>query len=100
MSSVQSVRGTHDLLPELQAKHNMILKTSAHVFEVFGYSEMSTPIFEFSEVFKRILGEASDIVNKEMYTFTDKGGDELTLRPEGTAGIARSFISAGLSQRL
>ena len=62
--------------------------------------EMATPIFEFSEVFKRTLGETSDIVTKEMYTFTDKGGEALTLRPEGTAGVARAFISGGLSQHL
>jgi histidyl-tRNA synthetase len=97
--SLQSVRGTHDLLPEVQAKHNMITETARRLSERFGFQEMSTPIFEFSDVFKRTLGEASDIVNKEMYTFADRNGEELTLRPEGTAGIARSFISEGLSQR-
>ncbi len=97
--NLQSVRGTHDLLPEVQAKHNMISETARLLSERFGFQEMSTPIFEFSDVFKRTLGEASDIVNKEMYTFNDRNGEELTLRPEGTAGIARSFISEGLSQR-
>lgn len=97
--SLQSVRGTHDLLPEVQAKHNMITSAARSLSERFGFQEMSTPIFEFSDVFKRTLGEASDIVNKEMYTFADRNGEELTLRPEGTAGIARSFISEGLSQR-
>lgn len=97
--ALQSVRGTHDLLPEVQAKHNTIIQTARSLSERFGFQEMSTPIFEFSDVFKRTLGEASDIVNKEMYTFTDRNGEELTLRPEGTAGIARSFISEGLSQR-
>ena len=97
--NLQSVRGTHDLLPEIQAKHNMIIETARRISERFGFGEMATPIFEFSSVFKRTLGDASDIVNKEMYTFTDRGGDELTLRPEGTAGIARAFISEGLSQR-
>lgn len=97
--SLQSVRGTQDLLPEVQAKHNMITDTARRLSERFGFQEMATPIFEFSEVFKRTLGEASDIVNKEMYTFADRNGEELTLRPEGTAGIARSFISEGLSQR-
>ena len=61
---------------------------------------MSTPIFEASEVFKRTLGDTSDIVTKEMYSFTDKGGEEVTLRPEGTAGVARALISGGLSQHL
>lgn len=97
--SLQSPRGTHDLLPELQAKHNLISWTAREVAQRFGFLEMSTPIFEFSEVFKRTLGEASDIVNKEMYTFLDRNGEELTLRPEGTAGVARAFISEGLSQR-
>jgi histidyl-tRNA synthetase len=97
--SLQSVRGTYDLLPEVQAKHNMINSVARSISERFGFQEMNTPIFEFSEVFKRTLGEASDIVNKEMYTFKDRNDEELTLRPEGTAGIARSFISEGLSQR-
>src|SRR5271154_3641154 len=98
MSKLQPVRGTHDLLPELQAKHNIIVDKARSISERFGFQEMSTPIFEFSDVFKRTLGEASDIVNKEMYTFKDRNDEELTLRPEGTAGIARSFISEGLSQ--
>lgn len=97
--SLQSVRGTHDLLPEEQLKHNLIIETARNLAELFGFEEMSTPIFEFSQVFKRTLGEASDIVNKEMYTFKDRNGDEITLRPEGTASIARAFISEGLSQR-
>lgn len=97
--SLQTARGTQDLLPELQAKHNLVIRTAQAIAERFGFREMSTPIFEFSDVFKRTLGEASDIVNKEMYTFTDRNGEELTLRPEGTAPIARAFISEGLSQR-
>lgn len=97
---LQTVRGTHDLLPEAQSKHNTIVDQARSISERFGFHEMSTPIFEFSDVFKRTLGEASDIVNKEMYTFTDRNGEEITLRPEGTASIARSFISEGLSQKI
>ncbi len=97
--NLQSVRGTHDLLPEVQAKHNLIVSKARETALRFGFQEMSTPIFEFSDVFKRTLGEASDIVNKEMYTFKDRNDEELTLRPEGTAPIARAFISEGLSQR-
>ena len=97
--NLQSVRGTHDLLPEVQAKHNIIRDTARLISARFGFQEISTPIFEFSDVFKRTLGPASDIVNKEMYTFLDRNGEELTLRPEGTAGVARCFISEGLSQR-
>ncbi len=100
MSSLQSVRGTHDLLPDTYAKYNTIIQVAREVSQRFGYQDIATPIFEFSEVFKRTLGQASDIVNKEMYTFTDRSGDELTLRPEGTAGIARCFISEGLTQNL
>ncbi len=96
---LQSVRGTHDLLPEAQAKHNTIIGVARSISERFGFQEMSTPIFEFADVFKRTLGEASDIVNKEMYTFKDRNDEEITLRPEGTAPIARAFISEGLSQR-
>ncbi len=70
------------------------------IAERYGYQEVATPIFEFSDVFRRTLGDTSDIVTKEMYSFTDKGGDEVTLRPEGTAGIARMLISSGLSQDL
>jgi histidyl-tRNA synthetase len=65
----------------------------------YGYSEIATPIFEFTEVFSRTLGETSDIVTKEMYTFETKGGESITLRPEGTAGVARAFISGGLAQQ-
>lgn len=100
MSSLQPVRGTHDLLPEEFRKHRYIGDLAADVSLRYGYQEMATPIFEFSEVFTRTLGEASDIVTKERYTFTDRGGDELTLRPEGTASVARAVISQGLFQNL
>lgn len=98
--ALQSVRGTHDLLPEECARHRWIVSQALSVCQNYGFSEVETPIFEFSEVFKRTLGESSDIVNKEMYTFEDKGGESLTLRPEGTASIARAFISNGLAQNL
>jgi histidyl-tRNA synthetase len=98
--SLQNVRGTHDLLPMECARHRMIVDTAAAEAALYGFEEMATPILEFSEVFKRTLGDASDIVNKEMYTFEDRGGDSMTLRPEGTAGIARAFLSNGLTQNL
>jgi histidyl-tRNA synthetase len=81
-------------------RHRRVIDCARSAAERYGYLEMATPIFEFSEVFKRTLGDTSDIVTKEMYTFTDKGGDQLTLRPENTAGVARAFISGGLSQHL
>jgi histidyl-tRNA synthetase len=100
VSSLQPVRGTHDILPEESRRHRHVVDAARRVSERYGYGEISTPIFEFTEVFARTLGETSDIVTKEMYTFQDRGGDGITLRPEGTAGIARAFISGGLAQEL
>jgi len=100
MSTLQPVRGTHDILPDEMRRHRAVVETARSVAERFGYAMVATPIFEFSEVFKRTLGDTSDIVTKEMYSFTDRGGEMLTLRPEGTAGIARALISGGLSQHL
>jgi histidyl-tRNA synthetase len=100
LSSLQPVRGTHDLLPEEMRRHRRVVETARAVAERYGYLEMATPIFEFSEVFKRTLGDTSDIVTKEMYSFTDRGGEQLTLRPEGTASVARALISEGLAQHL
>jgi histidyl-tRNA synthetase len=94
------VRGTHDVLPGDGRRFRAVTECGRSVAERYGYHEIATPIFEFSDVFKRTLGDTSDIVTKEMYTFTDKGGDEITLRPEGTAGVARALISGGLSQHL
>lgn len=100
MSGLQPVRGTRDILPEERRAHRHIEETARQAAERFGYDEVATPIFEFSDVFRRTLGDTSDIVTKEMYTFIDKGGDEITLRPEGTAGVARMLISGGLAQNL
>ncbi len=100
MPTLRPVRGTHDLLPEDNRRHRRVIETFRDIAERFAFGEIATPIFEFAEVFKRTLGETSDIVTKEMYTFTDRGGDLITLRPEYTAGIARAFISGGLQQQL
>jgi len=100
LSSLQPVRGTHDLLPEEMRRHRRVIDVARAIAERYGYHEVETPIFEFSEVFQRTLGDTSDIVTKEMYSFTDRGGEGLTLRPEATAGIARALISGGLSQLL
>jgi histidyl-tRNA synthetase len=97
---LQAARGTQDLTPELCRGFRLIDETALHTAELYGYEEFDTPIFEFSEVFHRTLGETSDVVSKETYTFTDRGEESLTLRPEGTAGIARAFISNGLAQNL
>lgn len=98
MADLKPVRGTHDLLPETMRAHRAVIDTSMHTANCFGFDEMATPIFEFTNVFSRTLGDTSDVVTKEMYTFEDKGGDLITLRPENTAGVARSFISNGLQQ--
>ena len=98
MSQLQPVRGTHDLLPDEMRRYRHVVDTARAAAECSGYLEIETPIFEFSEVFKRTLGDTSDIVTKEMYTFTDRGGETITLRPEGTASVARAFISEGLAQ--
>lgn len=100
MSGLQPVRGTRDILPDESRQFRHVVEVARSLAERFGYDEIATPIFEFSEVFRRTLGDTSDIVTKEMYSFTDKGGDEVTLRPEGTAGVARALISGGLGQNL
>ncbi len=100
MSKLQAPRGTHDIFSDDQLKFNSIVNTAREISSHFGFSEFATPIFEFSSVFQKTLGDSSDIVNKEMYTFTDRGGESLTLRPEGTAGIARAFISNGLQRQI
>lgn len=98
MSKYQSVRGTRDLLPELKNRFRHIEDTAFKCAQNYGFKEIETPIFEFSDVFHRSLGETSDAVSKETYTFTDRGGESITLRPEGTAGVVRAFISEGLAQ--
>ena len=98
MAALQPVRGTQDLLPEDQRRHRAVVETARRIAERYGYQEIATPIFEFTEVFARPIGETTDIVSKEMYTFTDRGGEEITLRPEYTAGIVRAVLSNGLTQ--
>ncbi|HVA14722.1 MAG TPA: histidine--tRNA ligase [Stellaceae bacterium] len=100
MAGLQPVRGTQDLLPDAQRRHRAVIDTARIVVERYGYHEVATPIFEFTEVFARPIGESTDIVSKEMYSFTDRGGEELTLRPEYTAGIVRAVLSNGLTQSL
>lgn len=100
MGKLQAVRGTRDLLPDQARGFRRVAETAREVAGRYGYLEMATPILEFSEVFKRTLGDTSDVVAKETYSFADRGGDEVTLRPEGTAGVARALISGGLFQHL
>ena len=100
MDKIQSVRGTYDLYGAAKRKMKKVVATGSDVVEKYGFEEIETPIFEFTEVFSRNLGDTSDIVTKEMYCFEDKGGESLTLRPEGTAGVVRAFVSNGMQQNL
>lgn len=85
-------RGTRDILPKEVYKWNYVEKKFREICALYGYEEMRTPIFEHTEVFTRSVGDTTDIVQKEMYTFTDKGDRQISLKPEGTAGTIRSFI--------
>ena len=95
MSKIQSVRGTKDIYSSTMRNYNYIINEARYVSELFGYEEASFPIFERAEVFSRPLGVSSDVVSKETYTFEDRGGENITLRPEGTAGVMRSILSEG-----
>lgn len=99
-TNLQAVRGTRDILPEESDRFRYINSVAYEQARRYGFGEIMTPMFEFTDVFQRTLGDTSDIVSKEMYTFVDRGGDSITLRPEGTAGIARSFISEGMAQNI
>jgi histidyl-tRNA synthetase len=98
MPALQPVRGTQDLLPDMARRHRHVRETAFRLAQLYGFDEVDIPIFEFTEVFARPIGEHTDIVAKEMYTFTDRGGGEVTLRPENTAGVVRAVISNGLAQ--
>ena len=100
MAHLKPVRGTHDLLPEDMRQHRAVVDTARKMVRLYGFEEIATPIFEFTEVFQRTLGDTSDVVTKEMYSFEDRNGEFLTLRPENTAGVARCFISEGLAQKV
>jgi histidyl-tRNA synthetase len=93
---IQPVRGMNDILPEQIVLWQHLEQVARGVLEAYGYEELRVPIIEHTELFKRSIGEYTDIVEKEMYTFQDLGGDSLTLRPEATAGIVRAAISNGL----
>jgi histidyl-tRNA synthetase len=95
---LQPVRGTRDLIGEDFRAHHHVISAARRVTALYGYEEWATPIFEATGVFARSLGETSDVVSKEMYSFEDRGGDSITLRPENTAGICRALVSNGLTQ--
>ena len=92
----KAIKGTKDVLPKYVYKNQYIEATCLGVAEQFGYKEIRTPVFEHTELFQRGVGDTTDVVQKEMYTFDDKGGRSITLRPEGTAGAVRSYLENGL----
>ncbi|HSZ55851.1 MAG TPA: histidine--tRNA ligase [Tepidisphaeraceae bacterium] len=96
MSKVSAPRGVQDILPDESWKWQTVEQIARQLSTAYHFSEIRTPIFEHTELFHRGVGESSDIVNKEMYTFEDRGGRSITLRPEGTAGVVRAVIEAGL----
>lgn len=95
---LQTPKGVHDILPNDHEFHTYIKKVVRHRARQAGFRRICTPIFEFTELFKRSIGDSSDIVSKEMYTFEDRKGRSLTLKPEGTAGVVRSYIQNGMNQ--
>ena len=95
---VQRVRGTQDFYGEEMARFDHVVETFNRVRRLYGFSRVDVPVFEFTPVFARSLGETTDVVAKEMYSFEDRGGESLTLRPEFTAGICRAYIQNGWQQ--
>jgi len=93
---LQAVRGMNDVLPDQTAAWQLLERAAREILAQYGYREIRLPLLERTELFKRSIGEFTDIVEKEMYTFRDRGDDSLTLRPEATAGIVRACISNGL----
>nr|WP_301338174.1 histidine--tRNA ligase [Pseudomonas aeruginosa] len=94
---MQAIRGMNDILPEQTPAWRYLERTFAGLLDGYGYSEIHLPILEFTELFARGIGEGTDVVDKEMYTFLDRNGESLTMRPEGTAGCVRAVLEHGLS---
>ena len=93
---IKSIKGTQDVLPSQSYKWQFVERLFLDTARLYGFKEMRTPVFEETRLFTRSVGDTTDVVQKEMYTFTDKGGRDLTLRPEGTAGINRAVLQSGL----
>ncbi|GAM55959.1 histidyl-tRNA synthetase [Vibrio ishigakensis] len=94
--TIQAIRGMNDCLPTQSPLWQKVESTVKRVVSAYGYSEVRMPIVEMTNLFSRAIGEVTDVVEKEMYTFEDRNGDSLTLRPEGTAGCVRAGIQNGL----
>jgi histidyl-tRNA synthetase len=100
MSKLQPVRGTRDLLGAELLQHREIQRIANETTALYGHEPIETTIFGFTSVFTKPLGETSDIVGEEMYTFEDRGGESMTLHPEGTASVVRAIMFEGLTQTL
>src|SRR5579871_1954328 len=96
---IKAIKGTRDILPPASSVWNFVEATAREVFRTYNYREIRTPIFEETALFARGVGADTDIVSKEMYTFEDRDGESLTLRPENTASVIRAFIEHRLDQR-
>ena len=94
--NIQAIRGMHDILPDQIALWQDLEDSARRVLDAYGYLEVRTPLVEVTELFKRSIGEVTDIVEKEMYSFEDRNGDSLSIRPEGTASCVRAAIEHGL----
>ena len=92
----KAIKGTQDVLPALSHENQYVEQTMLRIAQRYGFREIRTPVFEHTELFQRGVGDTTDVVQKEMYTFEDKGGRSITLRPEGTAGAVRAFLEHGL----
>ncbi|MDD5604108.1 MAG: ATP phosphoribosyltransferase regulatory subunit, partial [Eubacteriales bacterium] len=97
MPAFKAPRGTRDILPEEAHYWDFVTGVASRLCSSFGYERIETPVFESTGLFLRGVGEGTDIVEKEMYTFEDRGGSSLTLRPEGTAPVCRAYIEHGMA---
>ncbi|MFB3854504.1 MAG: histidine--tRNA ligase [Vicinamibacterales bacterium] len=97
---IPAIRGTHDILPDEVGRWRFVEETARRLFALYGYVELRTPIIEREELFAKGTGETTDVVQKEMYSFTDKGGERVTLRPEATPSIVRAYVEHNLEQTL
>ncbi|MFQ5826778.1 MAG: ATP phosphoribosyltransferase regulatory subunit, partial [Dehalococcoidia bacterium] len=96
---IKAPRGTADTLPQEQAYWSYIQDRASALCQLYGYERIDTPVFEESGLFVRTIGQGTDIVEKEMYSFPDRGGNSMTLRPEGTAPVCRAYLEHGLYNR-
>src|SRR4030067_1588360 len=96
---IKAVTGTKDILPEEIPAWKIVEETVERIFKNFNYSEIRTPVFEETFLFARSIGEETDIVSKEMYSFVDRSGNSLTLKPEMTASVVRAFIERSLGKQ-